>query len=109
MTLKLSDIEITAKLPELMRSMPVYKVNSASLNERQPAIELFQDILHLGKAVPEGLVRQVIEAATLAPSAKNGQQWRFTVLTGDVKKGLTDLFRHELELLNKKIGEENSP
>ncbi len=59
------------------------------------------------KTVSEQLVRQVIEAATFAPSAKNDQQWRFTVLTGDSKKELTDCFREELELLCKRIGEEN--
>lgn len=48
---------------------------------------------YVRKAVPEGLVRQVIEAATFAPSAKNGQQWRFTVLTRDAKRELTDCFR----------------
>jgi nitroreductase len=57
--------------------------------------------------VPEELVRQVIEAATFAPSAKNDQQWRFTVLTGAAKDELTDRFRHELELLCKRIGIEN--
>ena len=62
---------------------------------------------YVRKAVPDELVRQVIEAATFAPSAKNGQQWRFTVLTGDAKKELTDCFRHELEGLCKRIGEEN--
>jgi nitroreductase len=51
--------------------------------------------------VPEELVRQVIDAATFAPSAKNGQQWRFTVLTGAAKSALTDRFKHELELLCK--------
>lgn len=59
------------------------------------------------KDVPEGLVRQVIEAGTFAPSAKNGQQWRFTVLTGNAKKGLTDLFRRELEIVSKRVGREN--
>jgi nitroreductase len=59
------------------------------------------------KSVPEELVRQAIEAATFAPSAKNGQQWRFTVLTGNAKNELTDRFRHELEILCKKIGIEN--
>lgn len=62
---------------------------------------------YVRKAVPDELVRQVIEAATFAPSAKNGQQWRFTVLTGDAKRELTDCFRHELESLCKRIGEEN--
>lgn len=30
---------------------------------------------YLDKDVPEKLVRQVIETATFAPSAKNDQQW----------------------------------
>jgi nitroreductase len=60
------------------------------------------------KSVPEELVRQVIKAATFAPSAKNGQQRRFTVLTGNAKNELTDRFRHELEILCKKIGEGNA-
>jgi nitroreductase len=62
---------------------------------------------YIEKDVPEELVRQVIEAATFAPSAKHGQQWRFTVLTGAAKKKLTDCFRHELDLLCKRIGKEN--
>jgi nitroreductase len=62
---------------------------------------------YVSKDVSIELVGQVIEAATFAPSAKNGQQWRFTVLTGDAKRRLTDCFRHELEILCKKIGEEN--
>ncbi|MCW4052192.1 MAG: nitroreductase family protein [Candidatus Bathyarchaeota archaeon] len=60
-----------------------------------------------GRRVPEELVRQVIEAATFAPSAKNDQQWRFTVLTGDAKKKLTDRFRDELEILCKRMREDN--
>lgn len=62
---------------------------------------------YLNKPVPEELIRHVIEAATYAPSAKNGQQWRFTVVTSDAKKELTDFFRSELEILSKKIGREN--
>jgi nitroreductase len=60
----------------------------------------------LGKDVPEESIRQIIEAAIFAPSAKNGQQWRFTVLRGDAKKELTDLFRRELERISKIIGME---
>jgi nitroreductase len=56
------------------------------------------------KPVPTELVRAVLEAGTWAPSAKNGQQWRFTVLTGKAKDELTKLFRAELEKLTKKIG-----
>jgi nitroreductase len=56
------------------------------------------------KHVPLQIVREVLEAGMWAPSAKNGQQWRFTVLTGSSKKELTMLFRHELEKLSEKIG-----
>jgi nitroreductase len=56
------------------------------------------------KPVRAQLVREVLEAGTWAPSAKNGQQWRFTVLEGDAKKKLTVLFQAELEKLSAKIG-----
>jgi len=56
------------------------------------------------KPVPLEIVREVLEAGTWAPSAKNGQQWRFTVLTGPSKNELTTLFHHELEKLSTKIG-----
>ncbi|MBE0519891.1 nitroreductase family protein [Candidatus Bathyarchaeota archaeon] len=62
---------------------------------------------YMDKSVSDDLVRQVIEAGTFAPSAKNGQQWRFTVLTGEAKKGLTDVFRRELDVVSKRIGKEN--
>lgn len=56
------------------------------------------------KPVPVELLRKVLEAGTWAPSAKNQQPWRFTVLTGDAKKKLTTSFRSELEKLSAKIG-----
>ncbi|MGD0158806.1 MAG: nitroreductase family protein [Candidatus Bathyarchaeia archaeon] len=56
------------------------------------------------KPVPMQAIREVLEAGTWAPSAKNGQQWRFTVLTGSSKKELTTLFRNELEKLSTRIG-----
>jgi nitroreductase len=59
------------------------------------------------KPVPMELVRAVLEAGTWAPSAKNGQQWRFTVLSGKAKDELTRLFRAELEKLSAKIGMTN--
>lgn len=46
--------------------------------------------------VPTELVRRVLEAGTWAPSAKNGQQWRFTVLTGSAKDELLDVMQNEL-------------
>jgi len=61
---------------------------------------------YTAQPVPVGMIRQVLEAGTGAPSAKNGQQWRFTVLIGDAKKRLTDLFRSELEVLSARIGVE---
>ena len=54
--------------------------------------------------IDEKLVRDIIEAATYAPSAKNGQQWRFTVLTGDSKNKFTDMYRSELGKLTLDVG-----
>jgi nitroreductase len=62
---------------------------------------------YLDKPVPAQLVRKVLEAGTVAPPAKNGQQWRFTVLEGDVKKKLTTVFRAELDKVSAKIGMEH--
>jgi len=54
--------------------------------------------------VEENLVREIIEAATFAPSAKNGQQWRFTVLSGESKDKFTDMYRNELGKLTFDVG-----
>jgi nitroreductase len=58
--------------------------------------------------VPLELVKEVLEAATWAPSAKNGQQWRFVVLTGGAKDRLTDLFRVQLNEFIANHGKEAS-
>ncbi len=62
---------------------------------------------YVEKGVPIQLVRQVIEAGTFAPSAKNGQQWRFTVVGGKTKADLTAVFRAQLENVSQKIGRES--
>jgi nitroreductase len=54
--------------------------------------------------VKEDFIRDIIEAATFAPSAKNGQQWRFTVLTGESKDKFTDMYRSELDKLAFDVG-----
>jgi nitroreductase len=56
------------------------------------------------KPVSDNLVHQILEAGIWAPSAHNGQQWRFTVLTDDAKKKLITLSRSELEKLSARIG-----
>jgi len=56
------------------------------------------------RPVPAEFVRKVLEAGTLAPSSRNQQPWRFTVLTGDAKKKLATSFRSELEKLSARIG-----
>ncbi|MBS7631614.1 nitroreductase family protein [Candidatus Bathyarchaeota archaeon] len=63
------------------------------------SIRSFQD-----KTVPLEIVREVIEAGIWAPSTKNEQPWRFTVLTGESKDGFITFFRSNLEVLSKKIG-----
>jgi len=54
--------------------------------------------------VKEDLIREIIEAATFAPSAKNSQSWRFTVLTGDSKNKFTDMYRSELDKSTIDVG-----
>jgi len=54
--------------------------------------------------VPTELVRRVLEAGTWAPSAKNGQQWRFTVLTGSAKDELLDVMQTELGVKSGEFG-----
>lgn len=61
------------------------------------------------RSVPQELVREVLQAGTWAPSPYNDQPWRFTVLTGDAKKAVTDLFRSELEDPSAKIGAKRIP
>lgn len=43
------------------------------------------------RPVPRGMIEQVLEAATLAPSGKNAQPWEFIVLEGTAKEKLADL------------------
>lgn len=52
MSLKLSEIEIKTKLPQINRSMPVYKVKCASLDERQQIMKQFQEIMQMGEIAP---------------------------------------------------------
>jgi nitroreductase len=47
--------------------------------------------------VPKKVLEQILELASLAPSAMNTQPWEFTVLTGEV---LENLRRSNVELLN---------
>ncbi len=54
--------------------------------------------------VPVEIVREVLEAGNWAPSAKNGHQWRFTVLTGKAKDEYTLMFRERLDTFIQKLG-----
>ncbi len=58
--------------------------------------------------VPEGLVREVLEAGTWAPSAKNGQKWRFTVLMGESKGRFIEMFRSALQTFIERFGREEA-
>lgn len=60
------------------------------------------------KPVPMGLVREVLDAASYAPSAKRGEQWRFTVLTGDAKARFLDFFDGELDGFIEEHGAEEA-
>lgn len=54
--------------------------------------------------VPRETVIDVLEAGNWAPSAKNGHQWRFTVLTGESKDMYNQMFRDHLDNFIQKHG-----
>jgi len=58
--------------------------------------------------VPVELIRDILEAGTWAPSAKNGQQWRFTVLTGKAKDDYNKMFRDHLAKLVEEHGRDHA-
>ncbi len=60
------------------------------------------------KKVPLELVREVVAAANYAPSAKRGEQWRFTVLTGGAKDAFIDMFDAELDRFIEEHGAEEA-
>src|SRR4030042_4990331 len=53
---------------------------------------------------PAELVREVLDAANYAPSAKRGEQWRFTVLTSGAKEAFLKMFDAELDSFIEKNG-----
>jgi len=62
--------------------------------KRRRSIRKFQD-----KPIPRGLIEEVLVAATLAPSGKNLQPWRFIVLEGDAKQHVVETMLARAEAL----------
>ena len=54
--------------------------------------------------VPREVIEDILEAGNWSPSAKNGHQWRFTVLTGMAKDNYNLMFRDHLNKFIQKIG-----
>ena len=54
--------------------------------------------------VPRETIEDILEAGNWAPSAKNGHQWRFTVLTGNSKAEYTSMLRAHLDQFIEKHG-----
>lgn len=54
--------------------------------------------------VPRKVVEDILEAGNWAPSAKNGHQWRFTVLSGMSKDDYNAMFRKTLDVFVEKHG-----
>jgi nitroreductase len=59
---------------------------------------------YLDKPVSKNQINKIIEAGTYAPSGKNIQSWRFTVLTGNEKHKVIDLIDNTLQSLKEKHG-----
>jgi nitroreductase len=54
--------------------------------------------------VSREIIEDILEAGNWAPSAKNGHQWRFTVLTGSAKEDYIKMFRTTLDNFIEKHG-----
>ncbi len=67
------------------------------LARKRRSIRVFED-----RDVPEELIRKVLEAGNLAPSAHNKQSWKFVVVKGNKKKQLASLITELSELYPKK-------
>ena len=77
----------------------IMDVEEAILKRR--SIRKFKD-----KPVSINQIRRIIKAGTYAPSGKNGQPWRFTVLTKKEKNKITELMEKGLKCLEEKHGTE---
>ena len=53
-------------------------------------------------------IEDILEAGNWAPSAKNGHQWRFTVLTGKAKDDYNSMFRKTLDGFIAKHGRDEA-
>jgi nitroreductase len=62
----------------------------SALRDRRSATKLKPD------PVPDGLVEQVIEAATWAPNHRLTEPWRFVVVAGESRKALGDVMARSM-------------
>ncbi len=60
-----------------------------------------------GDAVPRACIEEMVKAATLAPSAKNRQPWKFIVYQGTAKEELVNVMKQGVE--REKVGHERMP
>jgi nitroreductase len=63
-------------------------VNTREAIAGRRSIRKFQD-----RPLPDEVVEQILEAATLAPSGKNGQPWRFYVVREDKRAEMVGVMR----------------
>lgn len=78
MNLKLNDFDITAKIPEIRKEMPVYLVKSPSIEERKKSINFFREYMNLGKLTPinsEESIHMVSKQAEIQYYKPSGALW----------------------------------
>lgn len=70
-------------------------MNTIEAIEARRSIRKYQE-----KAVPQGLIEKILEAATKAPSSENRQPWKFVVVEGDSKEEFVALLNDVMNKLN---------
>jgi nitroreductase len=58
--------------------------------------------------LPREIIEDILTAGNWAPSAKNGHQWRFTVLTGKAKDDYNLMFKETLDEFIEKHGRDEA-
>jgi nitroreductase len=67
-------------------------MNTLEVIAARRSIRKFKDV-----PLPESVLRQILTAATLAPSGKNRQPWRFHVVSGEKREEMVRVMRQGIE------------
>lgn len=75
-------------------------MNTREAIEERRSIRRFKDA-----PIPRETLREILHAATLAPSGKNSQPWRFVVVEGDTRQEMVRIMTEKLAIIKAQGGD----